>query len=116
MLSYGGLDLRNVLNKAFSGRTEFSQRVGAVGTMRKRMDLGWIIPFGEAPPNAWMALFPSRSFLPGFRRRLFIGRFHPRRSRRVLMGMRRLKCFLKGFVFLIQFKELFDRPLLTGTI
>jgi hypothetical protein len=63
-----------------------------------------------------MARFPSRSFLPGFRRRLLIGRFHPGGSRRIPMGMLSLKLFLKGFVFLIQFKELFDRKLLTGTI
>jgi hypothetical protein len=80
------------------------------------MDLGLIISFGEASPNAWMALFPSRSLLAGFRRRLLIGRLHPRGSRRVLMVMLSLKRFLKCFVFLIQFKELFDRKLLTGTI
>lgn len=116
VLGHGGFDFRNVLNEAFSGRTGFSQRIGAIGTMRKRMDLGLIISFWEASPNAWMALFPSRSLPAGFRRRLLIGRFHPRGSRRVLMGTLSLKRFLKGFVFLIQFKELFDRKLFTGAI
>lgn len=80
------------------------------------MHLGLVIPFGEGSPNAWMALFPSRPLLLTFRRRLLIRRPHPRGDRRALIGRLDLKSLLELLNLSIQFKELLDRKLLTGTV
>lgn len=116
MFCDGRLDLGNVFGKALPGRDGLSQGRKTLRAVAKGVGFCFIDSFGRGPSGSWMPLLSARSLLATLGRRLFIGSLHSGGSGRIFRERFLGHGLLQLFHPTVQFKELLNGGLFSGTV